>query len=579
VVVEGVVTARFPGLGGFFLQSAAGSDDGDPETSEGLFVRHQPLAGDPPTPGDRVRIQGVVLEVGEAPPTLTTLDAREVTRLRTGGGLAVDTVFLRGPVDDAGAWRRYESMLVHLEGPLTVTGQAGLFRFGELHLSLENRLFQPTELHPPGPEADALAHRNARALVVLDDGDLEQNPRTIGYLPDLPDDVAPLRAGSEVGPLTGVVDVRRFGYLVLPVAPLRVRAQASRPGPPAVAPGRTDVLRVGVLNVENLFNGDGRGGGFPTPRGAETPEAYLLQQAKLVTTLQALELDVVALSELENDGTGPDTALRQFVDALNAAGPVRDWRAVEVAGPGTDAIRTALIYRSGRVAPVGAPVTPLDPGIDPEVAAPFRWGSRPPLGQAFALLGEQVGTGTLGAPWLVVSNHLKSKGGCPEPGDTRAAPGDADQGDHQGCWNAHRVAAAHALAEWLSEDPAGVGAERTLVVGDLNSYGREDPIRLLEDRGWVDAFRVAGVDRPYSYVYQGLAGRLDHVLVPAARQHDLVGAAIWHANADEAPRFGYAGRPAPPQGGAVTPWRSSDHDVLLVAVQASLRPGPSRGGG
>src|SRR3546814_5565830 len=40
VVIDGVVTATFePGLGGFFVQSANDADDGDANTSDGLFVQ------------------------------------------------------------------------------------------------------------------------------------------------------------------------------------------------------------------------------------------------------------------------------------------------------------------------------------------------------------------------------------------------------------------------------------------------------------------------------------------------------------------------------------------------------------
>lgn len=554
VAVEGVVNAVFEGLGGFFLQSATGEDDGDPATSDGIFVTGLDAPHPDVAPGRRVRVEGTVAELGTAPPTLTAIRAREVTPLEMLGEDAIPVAVLRETPASPDDWERLEGMRVRIEAPLTVTGQSGLQRFGELITSFEGRLFQPSELVAPGPELEALAARNAARTLVLDDGSNEQNPREIPYLASLPDGWpshdAPFRAGTELGPVTGVVDVRRSGYLFLPVEPLEIRRQAQRPEAPEVAPevtsGEEDLLRIAVLNLENLFNGDGRGGGFPTPRGAQTPELYELQQAKLVATLQAVDADVVVISEVENDGAGPLTAIRQFADALNAAGPARDWRAVEVAeGPGTDAIRVGLLYREGRVTPVGPPVWPDDPI--------FRWGSRPPLGQAFARPG--------GTPWLVVANHLKSKGGCPAEGHPNAAPGDFDQGDGQACWNAHRVTAAGALADWLESDPAGLGTGAAILAGDLNSYGREDPIRLLEDRGWADAFALAGHERPYSYVFQGQAGRLDHILVPAARADQLRGAAIWHANADEFSGFGYAYDPVP------TVWRSSDHDLLLVVLR------------
>jgi len=562
VVVEGVVNAVFQGLGGFFLQSVAGEDDGDPATSDGIFVTgfDGPLQGLAHTgdgskapvvaPGRRVRVEGIVAELGPAPPTLTAIRARVVTELEMLGDDAIPVTVIRHTPGSPDDWERLEGMRVRVEAPLTVTGHSGLQRFGELITSFEGRLFQPSELEAPGPELAALASRNAARTLVLDDGSNEQNPAAVPYLAALPDGwpshEAPLRVGTELGPVTGVVDVRRSGYLLLPLEPLEIRRQAPRPDPPSVAAGEPGLLRIAVLNVENLFNGDGRGGGFPTPRGAQTPELYALQQAKLVATLQAVDADVVALSEVENDGAGPLTAIRQFADALNAAGPVRDWRAVEVAeGPGTDAIRVGLLYRTSRVNPVGPPVWPDHPI--------FAWGSRPPLAQAFARPD--------GEPWLVVANHLKSKGGCPEAGHPNAAPGDADQGDGQACWNAHRVTAAGAMADWLDTDPAGLGTGNALIVGDLNSYGREDPIRLLEARGWRDAFALAGHDRPYSYVFQGQAGRLDHVLIPGTRADRLRDAVIWHANADEFTGFGYEYDPVP------TVWRSSDHDLLLLVLR------------
>ena len=69
---------------------------------------------------------------------------------------------------------------------------------------------------------------------------------------------------------------------------------------------------------------------------------------------------------------------------------------------------------------------------------------------------------------------------------------------------------------------------------------------------------AAGVDRPYSYVYDGLSGRLDHALLSPALVPALRGAAEWHINADEPDDAGYAGRNPP------GPWRSSDHDPLLL---------------
>ena len=42
------------------------------------------------------------------------------------------------------------------------------------------------------------------------------------------------------------------------------------------------------------------------------------QLAKLVATIRALDPDIAALMELENDGYGPQSSLAQLVAALNA---------------------------------------------------------------------------------------------------------------------------------------------------------------------------------------------------------------------------------------------------------------------
>jgi len=55
-VVEAIVTAAFPGLGGFFLQEEDADADNDPATSEGIFVESATL----PNPGQMVRVEGAV---------------------------------------------------------------------------------------------------------------------------------------------------------------------------------------------------------------------------------------------------------------------------------------------------------------------------------------------------------------------------------------------------------------------------------------------------------------------------------------------------------------------------------------
>lgn len=531
VTVEAWVGGAFTeGLGGVFLQSLR--HDGDPATSEGLFLATAGADLPALVAGDRILASGTVRELGEGEATLTTIEADAI---RIVGKHAIEPLVLDRPSSAGYDWEPLEGRLVHITEPLTISGNDGLFRFGELVASFGGRLFTPTELAPPGPGADAVAADNARRRLVLDDGSNHRDVALPPYLAAAPDDDAPLRVGSTLARVTGVLDQRFGSYrLQLTEKPGAIE-QAPRPAAPTVPGDR----RIAGFNVLNLFNGDGAGGGFPTERGAASAAEYTRQQAKLIAVVQALDPDLAALMELENDGYGETSSLAQFVAALNAAGPHRDWRFVDAGeGPGTNPIRVGLIYRSSRFATVGKPVT--------LAGGPFAEHSRAPLVQAF-----RAGDGPV---FAVAANHFKSKG-C-----GGASDGDADRGDQQGCFNATRTASAQALHDWLATDPTGTGATGTLVIGDLNAYAQEDPLRLLRAAGWKDAFALAGVERPYSYVWSGMSGRLDHALLDAGLAPRLRGAAEWHNNADEADVFGYR------QDRDDDPWRASDHDPVLLGL-------------
>ncbi|PJL35671.1 ExeM/NucH family extracellular endonuclease [Stenotrophomonas maltophilia] len=428
-------------------------------------------------------------------------------------------------------WRALDGQHVRIAAPLILAGTDGLERFGQLTVAFDGRLWQPTEVAAPGTAGyeQAMAD-NQRRRLVLDDGSDARDPASVAYLPANP----VLRTGMQLRNVEGVVNVDAQGRPRLQVEGVLKLPELKRPAVPTV-PGS---LHVAAFNLENFFNGDGQGGGFPTLRGARTPDEHKAQVAKLVTTVNALGADVAALMELENDGYGPQSAIAELVDALNRdRGGQGDWRFVDAgSGPGENPIRVGIIYRSTRLQPVGKPAT--------LTGGPFVEHSRVPLAQAFQ--GKQ------GAPFVVVANHFKSKG-CRD-----ASGADADRNDNQGCWNATRVTSAQQLHAWLQTDPTGTGAKDAVLLGDFNAYAMEDPIRTLHDLGWQDAFKVAKVEHPYSYVYNGYTGRLDHALLNPGMAKRLRGAAEWHSNADEQDVSGYQGRNV--QG----PWRSSDHDPLLL---------------
>ncbi len=452
----------------------------------------------------------------QAAPTPTATTARS----------KAPVVLTTAPAD----WRALDGQHVRIAAPLTLAGTDGLERFGQLTVAFDGRLWQPTEVAAPGTAGiEQVMADNQRRRLVLDDGSDVRDPGSVPYLAGNP----VLRTGMQLRNVEGIVRVDAQGRPSLQVEGTLTLPDLQRPAVPKVAGD----LHIAAFNLENFFNGDGQGGGFPTLRGARTLDEHKAQVAKLVATISALDAHIAALMELENDGYGPQSAIAELLAALNATlEPAQQWAMVDAGeGPGTNPIRVGIIYRKGLFKPLGAPLTKLD--------GPFAEHSRAPLAQAFQ--GS-------GAPFMVVANHFKSKG-CRD-----AAGADADRNDGQGCWNATRVESARQLNQWVGAEAARLKVKDIVLLGDFNAYAQEDPIRTLHDLGWQDAFKVAKVEHPYSYVYNGYTGRLDHALLSPGMAKRLRGAAEWHSNADEQDASGYQGRNVP------GPWRSSDHDPLLL---------------
>jgi predicted extracellular nuclease len=539
--IQGVVTGNFvKALGGFYLQDAVGEEDGDPATSDALFVAWPRDAQPTVRRGDRVHVNAVVREVGSGEQTQTQLQDAQIEVL---GRAAAKAVVLSAPPANAADWERFENMWVRIDSPLSVTGNDGLLRYGELSVAFGTRLTAPTEAHPPGPEARALQADNARRSLTLDDARRSEYPEKLWFLPAVPSAEEPLRAGSLLSGVEGVLESRPWGWALQLTEALHVQSQAPRPAPPAPPNG----LRVASFNVLNYFNGNGRGGDFPTERGARTAAELQRQRGKIITAITALQADIVALLEIENDGDGKHSAIAELVAALNQSlGDAGDYDWVRVGkDSGSDAIRVALIYRRQNVQMLGEPAVLK--------AAPFDDLHRVPLAQTFA------STKNLQA-FTVIANHWKSKGGCEE-----AEGGNRDQGDGQGCWNAARVEAARALDRWIASDPTAAGNARHLVIGDLNSYSQEDPLRLLRNAGWVDGHSRGSESASHSFVFRGLRGRLDHAFLSPSLANDLASAQVWSINADESEVFGYAHVKQVDPENAV--FRSSDHDPLVLDLR------------
>ncbi|TCW83096.1 endonuclease [Burkholderia sp. SRS-46] len=540
VSIEAVVTADFggaDGFGGFFVQQADPQRRNQPGVSEGLFV-YAPKAR--AKAGDLVHVTGKVEEkYGQTQLTLSGAIAV------CANGQSVTPATLALPVDSPDAFAAYEGMLVRLPQKLNVTDVYELGRYGSMLLS-NGRLRTPTSVVPPA-QAQRQIDANARNRLILDDGSNKQNPASVPYPPPELSAANTLRAGYTVSNVEGVMEMRYGAWRLQPVPGANAPAFDARTNPRTTAPARAPHanLRVASFNVLNYFNGDGLGGGFDDPanRGAKNYREFVRQDAKIVSALKALDADVIGLMEIQNNGYGELSAVRQLAAKLGDS-----WRVVD---PGTsrlggDAIAVALIYDSRKVEPVGRAATLA---IDDK--------NRQPLAQTFRRVGGKHAL-------TVAVNHLKSKN-CPD-----AANDDLDQGDGQGCWNPTRTRAAAKLADWLAGTPTGASSQGVLLIGDFNSYTHEDPIRLLETRGYRNLVSRWVGDKAYSYVYNGEAGYLDHALATLPLAAHVKAVHEWHINADEpvALQYSLAYKTAEQQRTYYAPdaYRSSDHDPVLVDI-------------
>ncbi|MFC1852643.1 ExeM/NucH family extracellular endonuclease [candidate division CSSED10-310 bacterium] len=548
--IEGVVTAIYQdsdtGIRGFFVQEEESDWDSDPETSEGIFIYDNNF-GVLVSEGDLVRVHGKVSEYNG----LTELNYVSAVTI-CDQNQAAPAVDVSLPFQSDTFLERYEGMLVTLPQTLTVTDTYNLGRYGEFVLS-NGRLFTPTNIVSPGSAAAAQQAENDLNRILVDDGSMGENPEPIIFPQPELSALNTLRCGYTTTGLTGVLTYYQYtssttaGFRIYPRDWPTFQHQNPRLDAPLTVAGS---LKVASFNVLNYFNGPT----FPTERGADTESEFIRQREKIISALAALEADIIGLIEVENDSYGPDSAIQDLIDGLNDLSPIGttyDFIDPGTATLGTDAIAVGMLYRTETVNPVGLPVTIGYP--------PFDYGNRQPLGQTFA----EVSTGEL---LTVVVCHFRAKGCSSATGDN------ADQGDGQGCWNASRIEAAQEITAWLATDPTASGDSDFLIVGDLNAYAQEDPITTIMNAGYTDLVAQFVTD-PYSYLYQGQVGYLDHALASQSLVSQVTAVTEWHINADEPRILDYNEEyKSSAQLSSLyhqDPFRSSDHDPVIIGLTLS----------
>ncbi len=638
--VHGIVTALGQTLTkGFYLTDPAG--DGNPATSDGIFVylndkdfatKYADIK-----PGAELCLEAKVEEYYGGTQLKPNVESGKARVQVTTQGLNVPTSVLQVNEGETltQAMSRYEGMRVRLDSSsdLHLTRNYGfdykVYR-NNVELAHKTPLIKPTQLHVANSaDAVALATKNGSNRLVVE----SDNKAPDGVLPWFPSwdaDQGYLRIGDQLNGLEGVIVYNKDAYrLVVPgdvtltAGALLRSPEEDRQNAPARLSGSD--LRIGSFNVLNYFTSHSSIGGALNilckdqadanntkgcNRGAKSQPEFEKQRTKIVNAITAMDADLLGLMEMENNGFEDNSALHNLVTRFNEQQKDASKHYAYVRLPvsaltdgkffGGDAIMVAMIYRPALLTPSGdASVIKLPEQRYTTGGVAKTAGQRDSLVQTFTVAKSKE-------PLTLVVNHLKSKGsGCYENGDGKTEPADL-----QGKCTEFRVSAAKVLGEAVSKLPGQV-----LLVGDFNSYAKEDPIRVLTDYnpatserkvvsashtfigdqayeqlgrevtksyGLIDLNVKFNKEKAISYSYDGELGTLDYALANPALASKVAGVADWHINSFESSLFEYGSQYTGTLLKSDNPFSASDHDPIIVDLKLesdASKPDSSSGGG
>ncbi|MEH0667320.1 ExeM/NucH family extracellular endonuclease [Vibrio scophthalmi] len=617
--VQGVVSAVTTGLTkGFYLQAL--NDDGNPLTSEGLFVYTNQSSSEL-NAGDVVCVQGQVQEYYN----LTQLKASDWVKTgEQAAPVAVDITPIESDQSFAQTLERYEGMLVRTSAELDMRvtrtfGYDYAARRNNMVLAHERINMQPNQVFAAGsPEAlEQSASNAARRLFVESDQkaadgqipyyadfgrtDVDQDGSTEDYI----------RIDDTVIGLEGVLSYSYNEYRLIATNSLSAENfvhNDPRTDTPELKKGD---LRIATFNVLNYFNSPfgGDSNPFGDNRGANSAEEFDVQEAKILNAILRLDADIIGLMEIENNGFGEGGAIHRLVQELNARiESKRDqyrYVAIDSNGDGsedgqdfvgTDAITTGVLYRPKVVKLKQARVIAMPSQQAPEVLddngkviEDGKNYQRDSLAPTFKVRGTKE---TI----TVAVNHFKSKGSkCWEDAAPIEQGGQGGQdSDWQGSCEQFRVAAAVALGDALQAIKG-----HKVILGDLNAYGMEDPLLVLTDYtpekyaktitaarntvingeeqfgdqgavithnyGYINAVAKAHPES-WSYSYNDEVGALDHLLISPSLNKHFVDATDWHINGGESTLFDYNQEYKGDLPTYRDHYRSSDHDPAVLEL-------------
>ncbi len=469
LTAEGVVTAVFPDLGGFWLQSAAA--DADPATSEGLFVLADAIPADLAV-GDLVQVNGRVRE-SSGQTALVPAGETAVISLSSGNALPAPAAY-DPPADPADALvykEALEGMLVTVPGTAVIV--APTTQYGEYAYILQKWAI------------NAVARiEDVGYLLFADDGSnvAHADAATLPYT---------VAKGDLIDDLTGPLAYTFDNYKIEPVITPTVTA-AERPLP-TFAPAGPDEITIATFNVENLFDAADPNPDSPPKPTPSQYEARLNKAAEAILALGAPT--IIGLQEVENIGVLADlAAMAQLADY--------DYQPVLIEGFDSRGIDVGYLVR-GDVASVDG--FSSHPG-------PNELTSRPPL-----VLTTTVQLASGPQTITLINNHFLSLSAGEEATEPQRAA--------QAAWNVTLV------EQILADDPLAQvvvlgdlnSFYQTLPLDTLQAGGLRHVFEFA---------LAAGEELPYTYIFEGKTQALDHILLTEGLWERVTAVTPLHIDAD-----------------------------------------------
>ena len=592
VGTSGIVTARKNN--GFFIQTATAEVDAQLAASSGLFVFTGAAPGEQVQPGNKVRVQGRVIEyVPAADPyqlPLTEITNATVLLESTGYALPAPVLLTRAELTNSGGQEqleRYEGMRVSADY-FTVVAPTGGFTNERNATGSSNGRFAvvitdtPRPLRGPGlPEMDPLPLGNTATDIPR----WNMNPEIIAVtsttlgLPAL--DVA---AGCRLQSLVGPLDYGFRRFTILPEATPDVDCDGADQPMASTAPS-ADHATFATYNLQRFFDTVSDPG---TNEPVLTPEALeaRLNKASIGIRDYLHAPDVIGVTEVENLSVLTLLANRINADAVAAGQADPGYVAYLEEGNDIGGIDVGFLVRTDRHN--DAPRVRVDSvrqyGADTLMPNPNGSSSilndRPPF-VLDAVVNFDDGREY---PVTVIVVHHRSLSGVQD--DSAGSAGWATTGDRV---RGKRQAQAKYLADLIQTKQAEDAQRQIVVLGDFNAFefndGLVDVVGVITGRPSTDNSTVVPGDgsspvtpalhnatllgdasQRYSFVFDYNAQSLDHVLFNQAIVDSPLVADISVSHARLNADF-----PETARNDGNSPLRLSDHDptVLLLRI-ASL---------